>query len=144
MAKQQLKADLDLFREKCRAHNLSITPQRIAVYTELVKSKEHPCAEEIFEEVKKIFPDISLDTVYRTLSTFAEIGIIDVVEGYGEAKRYDPDMATHHHFRCTRCNKIIDFHNKDYDNIRVPKEFGKGYEITGIKVVVEGLCNKCA
>ncbi|MFA5422379.1 MAG: transcriptional repressor [Phycisphaerae bacterium] len=144
MVKRQLKTDLDAFREKCRAHNLSITPQRIAVYTELVKSKEHPCAEDIFERIKKTFPDISLDTVYRTLSTFAEIGIIDVVEGYGEAKRYDPDMTAHHHFRCRKCNKIIDFHNKDYDNIRAPKEFGKGYEITGIKVVVEGLCNKCA
>jgi len=132
------------FREKCRANELSITPQRVAIYTELVKSKEHPCADDVFERVRQTFPDISLDTVYRTLSTFAEIGIVNVVEGYGEAKRYDPDVTAHHHFRCRKCNKIVDFHNDSYDNLKLPKEFGKGCKVSSIKVIIEGLCNKCA
>jgi Fur family peroxide stress response transcriptional regulator len=132
------------FRDKCRANELSITPQRVAIYTELVKSKKHPNAECVFEKVRKIFPDISLDTVYRTLSTFAEIGIINVVEGYGEARRYDPDLTAHHHFRCRKCNKIVDFHEDSYDKLKLPKEFGNGFKVTGIKVIIEGLCNKCA
>ncbi len=132
------------FREKCRAHSLSITPQRVAIYTELAKSKERPCAEDVFEQVRRTFPDISLDTVYRTLSTFAEIGIVNIVEGYGEAKRYDPDVTAHHHFRCRKCNKIVDFHDDSYDNLRAPRAFRRGFEVTGIKVVLEGLCDKCA
>jgi len=143
----QRQADSKLmaeFRDKCRANELSITPQRVAIYTELIKSKKHPSAEDVFGKVRRTFPDISLDTVYRTLSTFAEIGIINVVEGYGEARRYDPDLTSHHHFRCRKCNKIVDFHEDSYDNLKLPKEFGKGYEVTGIKVIIEGLCNKCA
>lgn len=132
------------FREKCRSHNLSITPQRVAIYTELVKSKKHPCAEDIFEKVRRTFHDISIDTVYRTLSTFAEIGIINVVEGYGEAKRYDPDVTAHHHFRCRKCNRIIDFHDKCYDGLEAPRAFRRSFEVTNIKVVLEGLCNRCA
>lgn len=132
------------FRRMCRTNKLSITPQRVAVYIELIKSKKHPCAEDVFEKVRRTFPDISLDTVYRTLSTFAEIGIINVVEGYGEARRYDPDLTNHHHFRCRKCNKIVDFHEDSYDNLNLPKEFGRGYKVTGIKVVIEGMCNRCA
>ena len=30
----------------------------------------------------------SLDTVYRTLSAFHEMGLIDLVEGYGTARRF--------------------------------------------------------
>lgn len=140
-ANEQMLAD---FRRRCKAHSLSITPQRVAIYTELVKSKKHPCAEEVFEEVAKRFADISLDTVYRTLTTFVQIGIVNVVEGYGEAKRYDPDMTAHHHFRCRRCSAIVDFHNEAYDGLGIPKMFRKGFEVTGVKVVLEGLCDKCA
>jgi Fur family peroxide stress response transcriptional regulator len=145
MAKRQVGSQLiAAFRDKCRANELSITPQRVAIYTEMTKSKKHPSAEDVFEKVRKVFPDISLDTVYRTLSTFAEIGIINVVEGYGEARRYDPDLTAHHHFRCRKCNKIVDFHDEGYDKLQVPKMFHKGYDVKNVKVVLEGLCNKCA
>jgi len=75
--------------------------------------------------------------------TFSKIGITNVVEGYGQPKRYDPDMNTHHHFRCIQCNSIIDFNNKDYDNITVPEELNRQFSVIRKKVVLEGLCSKC-
>jgi Fur family peroxide stress response transcriptional regulator len=115
----------------------------MAIYKELVSSKNHPCSEEIYEKVRGVFPDISLDTVYRTLSTFYAIGVVDIVEGYGEAKRYDPDVGSHHHFRCRRCNNIVDFNNESYDNLRIPKEFRKNFKVTNLRVILEGICDKC-
>jgi len=120
-----------------------MTPQRVAIYEELIKSKDHPDSDDIFERVKKGFPDISLDTVYRTLSKFAEIGVVHLVEGYGEAKRYDPDTNKHHHFRCQKCNKIVDFHDKSFDNLKIPKSLQKDFRITNVKVLLEGMCNEC-
>lgn len=132
-----------LFRDICRQHNLSVTPQRIAIYKELIKTENHPNAEDIFKRVKNIFPEISLDTVYRTLSKFAEIGLVSLVEGYGETKRYDPKTDKHHHFRCNKCNKIVDFQNKTYDNLKVPRAFQKNFKVTNVKVLLEGVCNEC-
>lgn len=131
------------FRNKCRQHNLNITPQRVAIYEELIKSKNHPDSEDIFRGIKNIFSEISLDTVYRTLSKFAEIGLIHLVEGYGEAKRYDPDTNNHHHFRCRQCNKIVDFHNESYDNLSVPRAFQKNFKVTNVKILLEGTCDEC-
>jgi len=138
--KEMLKA----FRQKCRRNNLSLTPQRLAIYSILTESYNHPTAEDIFHCVRETFPDISIDTVYRTLAIFSDIGIIDIVEGYGEAKRYDPDIEPHHHFRCKRCNAIVDFHEKDYNKLKAPGMIQKKYHVTNIKVVVEGLCDKCS
>jgi len=138
--KQELVA---LFRHRCKQHNLNMTPQRVAIYEELIKSKDHPDSDDIFNRVKKGFPNISLDTVYRTLSKFAEIGVVHLVEGYGEAKRYDPDTNKHHHFRCQKCNKIVDFHDKSFDNLRIPKSLQKDFRITNVKVLLEGVCNEC-
>jgi Fur family peroxide stress response transcriptional regulator len=135
---------IESFRDRCKQHSLNITPQRVAIYEELMKSKDHPDSEDIFERVKIGFPDMSLDTVYRTLSKFAEIGLVHLVEGYGESKRYDPDTNKHHHFRCQKCNKIVDFHDVDYDNLRISRAIRKKFRVTNVKVVLEGTCDECA
>jgi Fur family peroxide stress response transcriptional regulator len=131
------------FKDMFKQHNLNITPQRVSIYQELIKSKNHPNSEDIFKRIKNIFPQISLDTVYRTLSKFAEIGLIHIVEGYGEAKRYDPNTNNHHHFRCNECNKIVDFYDESYDNLKVPKAFQKSFKVTNVKIILEGTCEEC-
>jgi Fur family peroxide stress response transcriptional regulator len=116
----------------------------MAIYELLIEATDHPSSEEVYDRIKKKFPDISLDTVYRTLTTFSDIGVINTVEGYGEAKRYDPEIEPHHHFRCKSCNNIIDFCNTVYDNLEIPREFRKNFKITNLRVVLEGVCEKCA
>jgi Fur family peroxide stress response transcriptional regulator len=134
---------LHLFRKKCRENKLKITPQRIVIYKELLKSKNHPHAEALYRRVKKIIPDISLDTVNRTLLTFSKIGLVKNVEGYGDPRRYEPDLNNHHHFRCLNCKSIIDFEYKPYDDMPVPPEIKKGFRVTDKKVLLEGYCHKC-
>ena len=131
------------FRNKCRADHLKITPQRIAIYRELIKSKDHPSASVIYLKAKKLFPDISFDTVNRTLLTFNQVGIVTLVEGYGEPKRFDPDTKPHHHFRCIKCNDIIDVHHKSFDNLKIPEEIRRQYKVLNKRVVIEGFCEKC-
>ena len=59
------------FIETCKTHNLKVTPQRMAIYRELVGSTEHPTVDAMFQTVKKEYPNISYDTVSRTMLTFA-------------------------------------------------------------------------
>jgi Fur family peroxide stress response transcriptional regulator len=136
-------AAVDLFWRKAKECGLKITPQRTAIFQELLRAKDHPTADDIFKRIVRKIPNISFDTVNRTLSTFSTIGLAKVVEGYGQAKRYDPDLGAHHHFRCVRCGGIIDFCCKDYDDIAVPAEIGERFTVTGKKVVLEGLCGAC-
>jgi Fur family peroxide stress response transcriptional regulator len=53
-------------------------------------------------------------------------------------------MDIHHHFRCIQCGSIIDFHNKEFDNITVPEEINKQLMVISKRVVLEGLCSKCS
>ncbi len=132
-----------VFFRRSRDNGLKITPQRSAIYQELIQAKDHPSADDVYKRIIKKIPNISFDTVNRTLLTFSKIGIANIVEGYGQAKRYDPDLETHHHFRCMKCNTIIDFHNKEYDNLKVPEDMRKQFTAMSKKVVLEGLCSKC-
>jgi Fur family peroxide stress response transcriptional regulator len=137
------ESDLDFFYRISKENGLKITPQRTAIYQELLKAKDHPSADDVYRRIVKKIPNISFDTVNRTLLTFSNIGITNVVEGYGQPKRYDPDLDAHHHFRCTHCNKIIDFYNEDYDNLIVPHEIQKKFAVFSKKVILEGLCDRC-
>jgi len=142
---QNLQADytIERFIETCHEHRLKITPQRVAVYKALVRSDRHPSADMIFQTVKKDFPNISYDTVNRTLLTLAGIGMIDIVEVFGGPKRFDANRKDHHHLHCTKCGEIIDFEYREYANLSVPKEIAEKFQVTGKRVVLKGRCNMC-
>jgi len=132
------------FYDKCVEQGLRITPQRSVIYDELLKAKDHPSADDLYKRVRKVLPNISFDTVYRTLLVFSDIGIVKLVEGYGELKRFDPDIENHHHLRCVQCQKIIDFCNQSYDALKIPAEFEKEFTILNKRVVLEGICKECS
>jgi Fur family peroxide stress response transcriptional regulator len=134
---------LEAFYLRSKQYGLKITPQRTAIYQELLKANDHPSADSIYRKLIKKIPSISFDTVNRTLLTFSKIGVAHIVEGYGQPKRYDPNVNPHHHFRCTQCDRIVDFYNKAYDNISVPEEIQKQFTVVNKKVVLEGLCDRC-
>ncbi len=139
----ELKDWLEAFKLKCRAAGLKVTPQRTAVYKVLIKSKEHPSADRVYRKVKKSLPNISLDTVNRTLLSLTDIGAAFAVEGSGDAKRFDGNLKSHQHFKCIKCKRIIDFHHKPFDNISVPKSISKKFTILRKTVYLEGICNLC-
>jgi len=132
------------FMVKCQEHNLKVTPQRMAIYRELIDSKAHPTVDAMFQTVKKEFPNISYDTVSRTLLTFADIGIVDLVEVYGGAKRFDPNVTTHHHLHCVSCGEILDFHNDQYNNLDIPDVVRQRFRVLSSRVVLKGICDKCS
>jgi len=141
---QDIQAKRQSFYDKCFQSGLKITPQRSAIYDELLKAKDHPSADDLYKRVRKTLPNISFDTVYRTLLSFSEVGIVRLVEGYGELKRFDPDIDNHHHLRCMQCQKIIDFCNQSYDALKIPAEFEKEFTVLNKRVVLEGVCKECA
>ena len=141
--RSELKVRMEAFKAKCRAAGLKVTPQRMAVYEVLIKSNEHPSAEMVFRKVKRTLPNISLDTVNRTLLTLYEIGAAFAAEGSGDAKRFDGNLNSHQHFKCIKCKRIIDFHHKPFDNIAVPKSISRRFTVLRKTVYLEGICDLC-
>ena len=141
--KVDLKEKMGVFERKCRKAGLKVTPQRSAVYKVLVRSKEHPSTEMVYKRARRVLPSISLDTVNRTLLTLSEIGAAFVVEGTGDAKRFDGNMESHQHFKCVKCKRIVDFYHQPFENIRIPVSIGKKFKVLRKGVYFEGICDIC-
>lgn len=103
----------------------------------------HPTAEKLHVMVKRRLANISLDTVNRTLLTFVRIGLAETIEGYGSPRRYDPNLAPHHHLHCRRCGMVVDFYHDEYDALEIPANVGHEFTNLSKKVVLNGLCDRC-
>lgn len=132
------------FTDICRKANIKVTPQRVIIYEILDSLDTHPSADMVYRKARQKMPNISFDTVNRTLNTFAEIGVAFIVEGSGEVRRFDAGFHSHQHFKCVKCKRIIDFHAPEFDNIGRPEGIDERFEVLRSTVYFEGLCDKCS
>ena len=130
--------------ELCRRQGLKATPQRLAIVRELMGTKEHPDAETLYARVRQQIPDLSLDTVYRTLATFERLGLVHRLETTGSQARYEALTSPHHHFLCDRCGKVIDFSWQDFDTLAPPPPPAGAERVERTSVVLHGQCADCA
>ncbi len=126
-----------------RNAGLKITHQRIEIYKELLNSKDHPTAEMLYNRLLKKLPTISLDTVYRTLTTFVNYKLANRVETSANVSRFEAAQMPHHHLICTSCNSITDFFWPELNEIRLPKAITQWGELKNMVVVIYGICNSC-
>ena len=66
---------IQIFKE----NNLKLTLQRVNIYSYLRSTCEHPTVDTIYKNIKKIIPTISLATVYKTLNTLVDYGLIKMI-----------------------------------------------------------------
>ncbi|MCP3943194.1 MAG: transcriptional repressor [Desulfobacteraceae bacterium] len=62
------------FKKICQVAGVKCTQQRMIIYSELSQNPNHPDAETVYKNVRNQLVNISLDTVYRTLWLFKELG----------------------------------------------------------------------
>ena len=68
---------------------LKYSRQRESIKEFLMTRKDHPTADVVYENVKKIYPNISLGTVYRNLSLLSDLGEIQKLSSFGGADHFD-------------------------------------------------------
>jgi len=131
------------FDEACRQAGLKVTRQRLEIYRELLLSTDHPTADALHRRLRRKLPRISLDTVYRTLATFANSGLINRVETAESLSRFEATFARHHHLICRQCGDISDFTWPLLDEISLPGELGSWGKIDSKSIIIYGICNHC-
>ena len=114
------------------SRNLKVTPQRLAVLKAVRQLHDHPTPEDIRLFIQRTNPNIALGTVYNTLETFVEKGIIKKVKTEKDIMRYDAIMEKHHHLYCTDSEQIEDYFDEELD--RLLKEYFTKKEIPHFRI----------
>ena len=104
----------------------------------------HPSAEWIYNQVKPIYPDISLGTVYRNLALFEQNGDIIAVATVDGQKRYDATSNPHTHFICQHCNSVIDVETpQSFMDVYRTLDTEHGLKANFHSLTFYGECDKC-
>ena len=144
VSKAQIERRMRRFTETCQANGLKLTHQRMEVFRELAGTDDHPDAETIYRGVSRRVPAISRDTVYRTLATLEEQGLVRKAEILASKGRYDANMDRHHHFVCTECGLVRDFYSEKLDDLPIPRSVKTLGRIESAHVQLRGICSACA
>ena len=137
--KLSVKTITGRFRESGR----KVTPQRVAVFEVLCERGGHPTVDQIYREVRKRFPMISLNTVYQIMEALVEMKIVSPVSHGQEAARYETDSAPHHHAICVLCKRIVDVFDPTLGRVRPPRAVKDRFEVLSHRVEFFGYCEDC-
>lgn len=112
--------------------------QREVIYNNVMSRKDHPTAEQVYEDVKKEIPNISLGTVYRNLNFLADEGKILKVDL--EKSVFDSTLEVHNHMLCEKCRRVVDV-DVDFDKVNFFDKIGN--IITKADIRFTGICAQC-
>lgn len=137
--------DLDGLLQILRGHGLRVTPQRREILRLLLESNRHLTAQECFEKLRPSFPDLSLDTVYRTLRTLTVLGIAcqshlqtPHVSRFGLAAG-----EHHHHLVCIDCGDTFDLDVCPVSPGIQETAARLGFQVAGHALEIYGYCKAC-
>lgn len=126
---------------KDKGHKL--TDKREVMLEIFSRKDKYLTAKEILELMQQSFPRVSFDTIYRNVSMFEELGILEATELAGEKHfRYSCGAGEghHHHFICLSCGC-----SKAIDICPMPNAADslEGYDISDHKFEIYGKCPGC-
>ena len=120
--------------------------QREAIVDFLKTRKDHPTADTIYTNVKKVIPNISLGTVYRNLALLTERGEILKLSYDDTSDRYDANTHPHLHFQCRCCGSVSDLDIDDEFLHSLDDTVNKQFDgtIEGHSIYFFGTCPTCS
>jgi Fur family ferric uptake transcriptional regulator len=139
------RALIDDFRAYLRAHNLPVTPQRVAVAEVLLLRDRHYSAEELAQALALDGIKVGTATIYRTLEVLVKSGLV-VERDFGEGfRRFESarDMPHHEHMLCTQCGKVVEFQDERLERMTTLIAESKGYARQRHRLVIYGVCESC-
>ena len=129
--------------QQIQSRGYKLTHQRQLILS-LLEGNQHLGADALFLLAKRRDPKISLATVYRSLSTFKKIGLIQE-QGFGEDHGHYETVSNkpHFHFTCSQCGQVIELRSKKI--IRLIKELcqEEDLKMESMDLLIQGLCPVC-
>ncbi len=127
----------------CRERGLALTVQRRIILETVLDRDDHPTADQVYDDVQLRIPGVSRTTVYRVLDTLVRLGVLARPCTPGAVQRFDPGTHRHHHLVCTRCDRVSDLDDEQFNAIQFPDVDASEFKIEDYSIHFRGICRAC-
>ena len=120
-----------LFVDALKSEGIKLTPQRQAVFSNIMNSEGHRECSDIHDSISKEGIDVSRATVYRTLDILVNYNLIRKLVIGNEKAKYEKKIGRKHHDHmiCIETGDIIEFENDKIEELQEEEAKKHGYEI---------------
>jgi Fur family ferric uptake transcriptional regulator len=135
----------DDFRDVLKQEGLKYTKHRASIMKVLTESDQPIAAEQVFLMLQGKGDNANLSTVYRTLESLAEKGLV-IKNSIGSDTKalYEINRMEHkHHLICMGCKKMLLVDGCPFDEYEKMLQSKMGFDVTGHKLEIYGYCEKC-
>lgn len=119
------------------------TIQKELVQNAVYEMRKHVTANEVYEFIKKDYPNIGRGTVYRNLDILVEEGALRKVEVPDGPNCYDFTLKNHYHVRCMTCGEVSDVDMDEIPDLLKKIHDTHGTDFLGYDISFKGVCPKC-
>jgi Fur family peroxide stress response transcriptional regulator len=141
--RQSNQHNLEQIKQLCSDAGIKLTHQRLEIFKELLSCTDHPSAELVHKWLQTRMPTIAIDTVYRTLATFDQLGVVKKLHIANERTLFDTNLDVHHHFFCTKCKQVEDVYWPDFDDTDLPQTVHGMGKVQFRYLELQGICSSC-
>ena len=121
-----------------------VTPQRVHILCEVRHSGVHITASHLIEELRQSHPFIDSSTVYRTLASAADLGLVYETDmGSGESEFEWVGKDRHHHLICRTCGDVTSLDNSYLDGVATLLYEEVGFQADLGHFAIFGVCKRC-
>ncbi|MEY3089956.1 MAG: hypothetical protein RL113_272 [Pseudomonadota bacterium] len=127
-----------------QVNGLKATFQRITIL-KTVEQHGHISIDEIYADVIKLHPSLSLATVYKNIILMVENGVLIEVPISGQKSKYELLKEEHIHLVCTQCGEVEDSPNQGKVNTLFNTLATQEHFILNKQQInLYGICKHCA
>ena len=126
-----------------KTEGLRATSQREKVAEIVFSWKSHFEIQSLIREVQATYPEISPATVYRSVKTLCDAGLLnETLQSHSGVTLYEPSNEDHHdHVICIDCGEIFEFHDEGLEEAQSMAMKKMNFDTVQHKHVIYAKCN---
>lgn len=122
-----------------KENDLKATIQRTSILKSIDQAG-HINVDDIYEDVKKQYPTLSLATIYKNIILMQKNNVIVEVPMNGEKSKYELKKEEHMHLICQNCGHIIDTEITEQTKQALVIE---NFQLNSSQINLYGICENC-
>ncbi|WP_374712113.1 Fur family transcriptional regulator [Symbiobacterium terraclitae] len=132
--------------QRLREMGCKLTPQRRLIVEVLLNAGDAELtADEIYQQVRAVYPEVGLDTIYRNLRLMGRLNVVTEVRLPGRLAQYSLNRTAHaHSLVCLECGAEIPMSHCPIKELEAVALEQHGFVISSHRIELFGYCPACA
>lgn len=137
--------NVDDILQRMKEMGCKLTPQRRMLLEVLLAAAEREMtADEIYQQIRTVYPEVGLDTVYRNLRLLVKMNIVDEVKLPGKLAQYSINRSAHQHgLVCLDCGVEIPLGHCPIKELETVAREEHQFVISSHRIELFGYCKEC-